>query len=86
MSGFEGLPDLSPKFSPCVCVRVCVCVCVGGGGGGCSYFVVQTRKYSFINVTVVATVVTLGQARGKVMQYISPDLYFLCRKYLRFLT
>ena len=25
----------------------------------------------------------LGQGQRKVIQYISPDLYFLCRKYLR---
>ena len=45
-----------------------------------SYFIVQTRKYLFIN----ATAVTLSQGHGKVMQYTSLDLYFLCRKYLRF--
>ena len=27
---------------------------------------------------------TLGQGHGKVIQYIFPDLYILCLKYLRF--
>ena len=31
-----------------------------------------------------ATAVTLGQGHGKVIQYISPDPYNLCAKYLRF--
>ena len=31
-----------------------------------------------------ATAVTLGQGQGKVIQYISPDPYILCAKYLRF--
>ena len=58
----------------------------GGGTKFCNdwvngfYFIMRTRKYLFIN----ATAVTLGQGHGKVMQYTSPDLYFLCRKYLRF--
>ena len=44
-----------------------------------SHFIMQTSK--FFN----ATAVTLGQGHGKVIQYISPDLYFLCPKYnLRF--
>ena len=42
------------------------------GGLNGSYFIVQTRKYLFIN----ATAVTLAQDHGKVMQYISPDLLF----------
>ena len=31
-----------------------------------------------------ATAVTLGQGHRKVIQYILPDQYFLCLKYLRF--
>ena len=31
-----------------------------------------------------ATAITLGQGHGKVIQYILPDLYILCPKYLRF--
>ena len=44
-----------------------------------SYFILQTSKFLFINVTAV----TLGQGHQKVIQYIFPDLYFLCPKYLR---
>ena len=40
----------------------------------------QTSKVLLIDVTAV----TLGQGHGKVIQYISPDLYILCPKYLRF--
>ena len=36
-------------------------------------------KQIFINVTAM----TLGQSHQKVIQYIFPDLYFLCPKYLR---
>ena len=45
-----------------------------------SYFILQTSKFLFINVTVV----TLGQGHQKVIQYIFTDLYFLFPKYLRF--
>ena len=44
-----------------------------------SHFILQTSKFLFINVTAV----TLGQGHQKVIQYIFPDLYFLCPKYLR---
>ena len=44
------------------------------------HFIVQTSKVLLIDVTAV----TLGQGHGKVIQYISPDLYILCPKYLRF--
>ena len=43
-----------------------------------SHFILQTSNFLFIN----ATAVTLGHRR--VTQYIFPDLYFLCPKYLRF--
>ena len=39
----------------------------------------ETSKFSLIN----ATAVTLGQGHGKVIQCISPDLYFLCPTYLK---
>ena len=45
-----------------------------------SYFIVETSKFLLID----ATAVTLGQGHGKVIQYISPDPYILCAKYLRF--
>ena len=45
-----------------------------------SHFIVQTSKFMLIN----ATATTLGQGHGKVIQYISPDPYNLCAKYLRF--
>ena len=44
------------------------------------HFIMQTSKCLLIN----ATAVTLGQGHGKVIQYISPDLYIVCSKYLRF--
>ena len=44
-----------------------------------SHHIVQTSKFVLIN----ATSVTLGQGQRKVIQYIYPDLYFLCPKYLR---
>ena len=31
-----------------------------------------------------ATAVTLGQGHGNIIEYISPDPYILCAKYLRF--
>ena len=31
-----------------------------------------------------ATTMTLGQGHGKVIQYISPDPYILCAKYVSF--
>ena len=46
----------------------------------CSYFIMQTSKFLLIN----ATAMTLGEGHGKVIQYILPDLYILCPKYLRF--
>ena len=45
-----------------------------------SHFIAQTSKFLVID----ATAVTLGQGHGKVIQYISPDPYILCAKYLRF--
>ena len=38
----------------------------------------QTSKFLFI----IATAVTLGQGHRNVIQYIFPDPYFLCPKYL----
>ena len=45
-----------------------------------SYFIWQTSKFLFINVIAV----TFGQGHQKVIQYIFPDLYFLCAKYASF--
>ena len=45
-----------------------------------SHFIVQTSKFLLID----ATAVTLCQGHGKVIEYISPDPYILCAKYLRF--
>ena len=45
-----------------------------------SHFIAQTSKFLLIN----ATAVTVGQGHRKVIQYISPDPYILCVKYLRF--
>ena len=45
-----------------------------------SHFIVQTGKFLLIN----ATAVTLSQGHGKVIQYIFPDLYFLCLKCVSF--
>ena len=45
-----------------------------------SYFIVQTSNFLLID----ATAVTLGQSHGKVIQYIFPDPYILCAKYVRF--
>ena len=44
-----------------------------------SYFIMQTNKFLLIDVTAA----TLGQGHGKVIQYISPDPYILCPKYVR---
>ena len=44
------------------------------------HFIVQTNIF----LPIDATAVTLGQGQGKVTQYISPDLYVFCPKYLRF--
>ena len=44
-----------------------------------SHFIVQTSKFLLID----ATAVILGLGHGKVIQYILPDLYILCPKYLR---
>ena len=45
-----------------------------------SYLIVQTNTFLLTNVTAM----TLGEGHKKVIQYISPDPYFLCPKYLRF--
>ena len=45
-----------------------------------SHFVAQTSKFLVID----ATDVTLDQGHREVIQYISPDPYILCAKYLRF--
>ena len=45
-----------------------------------SHFIEQMSKF----VPMDATAVTLGQGHQKVIQYISPDPYILCSKYLRF--
>ena len=45
-----------------------------------SHYIVQTSKFLLID----ATTVTLGQGHRKVIQYIFPDSYILCAKYLRF--
>ena len=45
-----------------------------------SDFIAQTSKFLLID----ATAATLGQGHGVVIQYISPDPYILCAKYLRF--
>ena len=45
-----------------------------------SHFIVKTSIFFLIN----ATAVTLGQGQRKVIQYISPDLYILCSKYVKF--
>ena len=47
---------------------------------GGSHFIAHTCKFLLID----ATAVTLGQGHRKVIQYISPDSYILCAKYLRF--
>ena len=44
-----------------------------------SHFIAQTSTFLLID----ATAVTLGQGHGKVNQYISPDPYILCAKYVR---
>ena len=44
-----------------------------------SYFIAQTSNFLVID----ATAATLGQGHEKVIQYISPDPYNLCVKYLR---
>ena len=45
-----------------------------------SYFIAQTSKFLLID----ATAVTLDQGHRKVIQYILPDSYILCAKYLWF--
>ena len=45
-----------------------------------SHFITQTSEFLLID----ATVMTLGQGHQKVIQYISPNIYILCAKYLRF--
>ena len=44
-----------------------------------SHFTMQTSKFFLIS----AAAMTFGQGHGKVIQYISPDLYFLYPKYLK---
>ena len=44
------------------------------------YLNAQTSKFLLID----ATAMTLSQGHRKVIQYISPDSYILCAKYLRF--
>ena len=39
--------------------------------------IAQKSKFLLIS----ATAVTLGQSHGKIIQYISPGLYFLCPQY-----
>ena len=48
------------------------------GTSGCR-FIMQTSQFSFIR----AAAVILDQGQGNVSQYIFPDLYSLCPKYLR---
>ena len=43
-----------------------------------SHSAVQTSKFLQIDATAVA----LGQGHGKFIQYILPDQYILCSKYL----
>ena len=45
-----------------------------------SLFITQASKFLEID----ATAVTLGQGHRKFIQYISPEPYILCAKYLRF--
>ena len=45
-----------------------------------SHFIVQTSKFLLID----ATAMILGQGHRKVIQYISPDPYILCPKYIKF--
>ena len=45
-----------------------------------SHFIAQTSKFLLID----ATAVTLGQGHRKVIQYISPNSYILCAKYIWF--
>ena len=45
-----------------------------------SHFIAQTSIFLLID----ATAMTLGQGHGKVIEYISPDPYILCAKYLWF--
>ena len=45
-----------------------------------SHFIAQKNNFLLID----ATAMTLGHGHGKVIQYISPDPYILCAKYLRF--
>ena len=40
------------------------------------HFILYTNKFLFTNVTSV----TLGKGHQKVIQYIFPDLFFLCSK------
>ena len=45
-----------------------------------SYFILQTSKFLLID----ATALILGQIHRNAIQYISPDSYILCAKYLWF--
>ena len=43
-----------------------------------SHFIAQTNNFLLID----GTAVTLGQGHGKVIEYITPDPYILCAKYI----
>ena len=45
-----------------------------------AHFIAQTRTFLLIDPTAV----TWGHGHQKVIQYISPDSYIPCAKYLRF--
>ena len=47
-----------------------------------TYFIVQTSKFVLITVTAV----NLCQGNWKVIQYISPNPYTICSKYVSFCT
>ena len=44
-----------------------------------SHFIVETSNFLLIE----AAAVTLGQSQENVIQYMSPNLYILCPKYVR---
>ena len=45
-----------------------------------SHFIMQTGKF----LLIITMALTLGQGHVNVIEYISPDPYILCPKYLRF--
>ena len=47
-------------------------------------FTSSRRQANFLLID--ATAVTLGQGHQKIIQYISPDSYILCAKYLRVIS